>query len=365
MLAMKNIVFLIFHIFVALVKIMRPGGAKSLIAENIALRQQLMASMRSRKRSPNLGTTDRVIFGFLGSLISQNRLKKLAIVIKSTTFLRLHKALINRKYNKLFSKKLPKKPGRKGPQQELVNAIIEMKKRNPTFGYLRIAMQIYQAFGIKLDAGVVRRVLAKYYKPTNSGDDGPSWLSIIGHMKDSLWSIDFFRVESIHLCSYWVMLIMDQFSRRIVGFSVHKGDMDGVAICCMFNRLISQKQLPKYLSSDNDPLFQFHRWRSNLRVLDIEEIKSVPYTPISHPYVERLIGTIRREYLDRLFFWDERDLENKLILFQNYYNECRAHSSLHGELPITRETEDKNMISLSQYGWKSHGNKLFNLPMAA
>ena len=265
----------------------------------------------------------------------------------------------------MFSKKSQKKPGRKGPQQEIVNAIIEMKKRNPMFGYLRIVMQIYQAFGIKLDAGIVRRVLAKYYNPTNHGDDGPSWLSIIGHMKDSLWSIDFFRVESIHLRSHWVMLVMDQFTRRIIGFSVHRGDMDGVSICCMFNRIISQNRLPKYLSSDNDPLFQFHRWRANLRILDIEEIKSVPYTPISHPFVEQLIGTIRREYLDRLFFWNEHDLENKLNVFQDYYNEIRAHSSLQGELPNAVGVKAKNVISLHRYCWKSHCNKLFNLPIAA
>jgi transposase InsO family protein len=325
-------------------KITRPGGSKAMIAENIALRHQLMVSMRYRKRAPNLSTGDRVIFGLLGSFISHNRLKKLALVIKPITILKLHKALINRKYKNLFSKQSRKKPGQKGPQQEIVNAIIEMKKRNVSFGYLRIAMQIYQAFGIKLDAGVVRRVLVKHYNPTNNGDDGPSWLSIIGHMKDSLWSIDFFRVESIHLRSHWVMLVMDQFTRRIIGFSVHRGDMDGVSICCMFNRIMSQKQLPKYLSSDNDPLFQFYRWRANLRVLDIEEIKSVPYTPISHPFVERLIGTIRREYLDRLFFWNERDLENKLNIFQDYYNESRAHSSLQGELPDAIGVKGKNVI---------------------
>ncbi len=60
--------------------------------------------------------------------------------------------------------------------------------------------------------------------------------------------------------------------------------------------------LPKYLSSDNDPLFRFHRWRSNLRIMEVKEIKSVPYSPMSHPFVERLIGSIRRELLDKTLF---------------------------------------------------------------
>jgi len=71
-----------------------------------------------------------------------------------------------------------------------------MKKRNPRFGYLRIAMQIQHAFGIELDKGVVKRVLDKHYRPAAPGNDGPSWLTFIGQTKDSLWSLDFFRCES-------------------------------------------------------------------------------------------------------------------------------------------------------------------------
>jgi hypothetical protein len=63
----------------------------------------------------------------------------------------------------------------------------------------------------------------------------------------------------------------------------------------MFNKIISSRTLPKRLSSDNDPLFTFQKWQANLRILEIEEIKSIPYTPISHPFVERLIRTIREE----------------------------------------------------------------------
>ena len=87
---------------------------------------------------------------------------------------------------------------------------------------------------------------------------------------------------------------------------MHAGHMDGISICRMFNRIIANNNLPAYLSSDHDPLFTFHRWRANLRVLDIKEIKTIPFIPISHPFVERLVGTIRREYIDQLFFWNEK-----------------------------------------------------------
>ena len=72
---------------------------------------------------------------------------------------------------------------------------------------------------------------------------------------------------------------MDQFTRRIIGFGVHAGDVDGIALCCMFNSAISNQGVPRYLSSDNDPLFRYRRWKANLRILEIDEIKSIPYTP--------------------------------------------------------------------------------------
>lgn len=125
----------------------------------------------------------------------------------------------------------------------------------------------------------------KHYRPGDSGTTGPSWLTFIAHAKDSLWSVDLFRCESILLCSHWVMLVMDVFTRRIVGFGVESGDIDGVSACQMFNRASSSQGLPKHVSTDHDPLFRFHRWLANLRVLQIEEIKSVPYAPVSHPFV--------------------------------------------------------------------------------
>jgi hypothetical protein len=71
----------------------------------------------------------------------------------------------------------------------------------------------------------------------------------------------------------------------------------------MFGRIVGRSAPPTRLSSDNDPLFAFHRWKANLRILEIAEIKTVPYVPLSHPFIERLIGTIRREFLDQVPFW--------------------------------------------------------------
>src|SRR6516225_2284783 len=126
---------------------------------------------------------------------------------------------------------------------------------------------------------------------------------------------------------------MDQFTRRIIGFGVHRGIVDGVALCRMFHRAIRGQSPPKYLSSDHDPLYRFHQWQANLRVLEVTEIKTVPYVALSHPFVERLIDTMRREYLDRILFWTTADLETKLFDFQHYFNGNRTHAGLKGRLP--------------------------------
>ncbi len=129
-----------------------------------------------------------------------------------------------------------------------------------------------------------------------------------------------FRCESICLQTHWVWVVMDQFTRRIIGFGIKAGDVDGRALCCMFDHAISQQDSPKYLSFDNDPLFLYRPWQANLRTLDVEQIKAVPCVPLSHPFVERLIGTVRRKFLDQIWFWNVTDLQRKLDSFRDYYN---------------------------------------------
>ena len=115
-----------------------------------------------------------------------------------------------------------------------------------------------------------------------------------------------------------------------------------------------------------DPLFLYHQWQANLRILEVEEIKTVPYTPISHPFVERLIGTIRREYLDHLFFWNAQDLERKLVNFRQYYNRNRVHQSLAGDTPAVVSGNSRTQCAeLSHYSWLPHCNGLFQTPIAA
>lgn len=210
-------------------------------------------------------------------------------------------------------------PGPKEPSKEIISAIVSIKQYNPGFCCPRIAQQINLPLGLKLGKGIMRRLLVTHCRPDPS-NHGPSSLTTIGHAKDSLWGLDLFHCESILLKSHWIMAVMDQYTRRIIGFGVHAGHVDGQALCQIFNQTTSGQGGPKYLSSDNDPLFQYHRWNANLRVLDIEEIKSVPHVQVSHPFIERLIGSIQRELTDQTLLWTATTLQNKLQNYQCYFN---------------------------------------------
>jgi transposase InsO family protein len=172
------------------------------------------------------------------------------------------------------------------------------------------------------------------------------------------------RCESATLRTHWVLVIMDQYTRPIIGFGVHAGTVDGVALCRMFNRALrGQLWMPNYLSSDHDPLYKFHQWQANLRILEVTEIKSVPCVPLSHPFVERLIGTIRREYLDHTLFWTTADLENKLLEFRTYFNHHRTHTSRDGQTPDTPAS--RPVANLRSFRWQPHCRGLFQTPVAA
>ena len=196
--------------------------------------------------------------------------------------------------------------------------------------------------------------------------NGPSWLTFIGHTSDSLWSVDLFRCESIVLRRYWVLVVMDQLTRRLVGLGVQCGDVTAADDCRMFNAAICGHGVPQDLSTDHGPVFEAHRWAANLRILEIDEIKRVPHVPLSHPFVERLIGTVRREFLDQVLFWNTRGLERKLTEFQVYCNEERSHASSNGHTPLTFVTGHTAVpADLNHVHWVSHCRNLVQLPIVA
>ena len=359
---MRDPIILLVHLIATLARLMGPGGLRSVVAESLLVKHQLLILNRSRHRAPNLRVSDRILAGVCALFMRPARVIPLGDRAQTVDDPELpSNVCATRKYRlAVFTEAPPHRPPRVRPKT-LVDAIVDMKRRNPRWGCPRIAQQIALAFAVDIDKDVVRRVLATHYRPApRSG--GPSWLTFLGHAKDSLWSIDLFRCESATLRSHWVLVVMDQYTRRIVGFGIHAGTVNGRALCRMFNHAIRGLSRPKRLSSDHDPLYRFHQWCANLRVLQVTEVKSVPYVPLSHPFVERLIGTLRRECVDQLLFWSASDLEDKLVAFQDFYNAHRAHASLDGRTPVPIR---KDVARLDRYRWDAHCRGLYQTPIAA
>src|SRR5215472_9546205 len=179
---MRDLAIVFVHLIVTLARLARPGGLRSVVAESVLARHQLLILNRGRKRAPNLHARDRIIFGLCTLFMRPARVLRSAIVLKPSTLLHLHSALRKGKYRMLFSPRRRRRPGPKGPDKDLIEAVVAMKRRNPGWGCPRIAQQIALAFGVEIDKDVVRRVLSAHYRP-ESDPGGPSWLTFLGHTK--------------------------------------------------------------------------------------------------------------------------------------------------------------------------------------
>jgi putative transposase len=148
---MRDMFTLFLHVIVILFRLARPGGLRSVVAESVLMRHQVLILNRDRKRAPNLLTSDRITAGLCTLLMRLERVLRSAGVLKVSTLMHFHKMLTKQKYHLLFSPKGRSRPGPKGPRKEWIDAVVEMKRRNLTWGCKRIAQQITLAFGVDID----------------------------------------------------------------------------------------------------------------------------------------------------------------------------------------------------------------------
>ena len=159
---MKDVFVLLAHLLTTVARILGPGGTRAVMAESLLVKQQLLIVSRARQRAPNLTALDRFLLGFWTLFLPPGRIPKSAVSIRPSTILKFHRCLLQRKYRALFSSARKRKPGPKGPSKALVQAIVELKRRNPRFGCPRIALILAKTFGIEIDKDVVRRILLRH-----------------------------------------------------------------------------------------------------------------------------------------------------------------------------------------------------------
>ena len=159
---MKDLLVLLGHLLTTVAKLLGPGGAKTIVADSLLMKQQLLVINRSRRRIPNLSALDRFLLGFWSLFLNPRHIQRVAVIIRPSTLLKFHDLLKKRKYRLLYSSECKRKPGPKGPSRELIQAIDALKLRNPHIGCRRIAQQMARIFGAPIDKDQVRRGLAEH-----------------------------------------------------------------------------------------------------------------------------------------------------------------------------------------------------------
>ena len=195
---MRDLFILVAHLLTTIATLLGPGGAHAVVANSLLMKQQLLVINRHRKRAPRLTPLDRFLLGFWSLFLIHRRIHQAAVVIRPSTLLKFHQFLIQGKYRLLYTSSKSGKPGPKDPSQEIINVVVELKRRNPRFGcprIARIAQQINHAFGTSIDKDVVRRILATHYPQFSGGGSGPSGLTFMGTLKIVFGALTYFAAN--------------------------------------------------------------------------------------------------------------------------------------------------------------------------
>ena len=292
-----------------------------LAAENMALRQQLLVLRRSVQR-PKVNRADRIFWSWLSRLWSGWR--SALLLVQPETVVRWH-----RQGFKLYWRwKSRKKQGRPVVDREIRDLIRRLCRENPTWGAPRMLSEL-----LLLGHEVAESTAAKYMvrQPKRPSQNGRTFLE--NHV-GQIVAIDFFTVPTITFRVLYVFLVLWHDRRRIVHFNVTTNPT-AQWVAQQIVEAFPFEETPRFLLRDRDGIYGDY-FQDPVEHLGIEEVLIAFRSPWQSPYVERLIGSIRRECLDHLIVVNEDHLRRTLSEFFTYYHEARAHLSLERNSPIPR-----------------------------
>ena len=232
-----------------------------------------------------------------------------------------------------------------GPQ----NARIDPHDANPTWGAPRIRNELAK-IGINVSRSTVAKYMVRQRKPPS-----PTWRTFLdNHVKD-LVSLDFFVVPTATFRVLFILLVLAHDQRRILHFNVTSSP-SAAWTAQQVVQAFPGDSAPRYLLRDRDCIYGEY-FRRRVKNLGIKEVLSAARSPWQNPYVERLIGSIRRECLDRVILLNEQHLRRILRSYLEYYHRSRCHLSLDGDAPVPRAVQGPEMgqvIELSEVGGLHH-----------
>jgi transposase InsO family protein len=311
--------------------------------EILALRHQLVVLQRSVKR-PKLTAADRLLWAWLSRVWADWR--SALVIVKPETVIAWH-----RKGFRLFWtwKVRCGQSGRPPVPKDIRDLIRKMSRQNPLWGAPRIHGELLK-LGIDIGETSVSKYLVRHRKPPSQ-----TWRTFLENHVKTMVSIDFFTVPTIRFQVLYVFLVLAHDRRRIAHFNV-TAHPTAEWTAQQLREAFPFEQIPRYLLRDRDCIFG-GAFRKHVNAMGIKEVLSAPRSPWQRAYVERVIGTIRRECLDHVIVFNEASLHRHVKSFMAYYHESRTHLSLAKDAPQSRPVQGPEVgriVAIPQVGGLHH-----------
>ena len=312
--------------------------------ENVALRHQIGVLHRSARKRPKLTSRDRLFWVCLSRLWRDWH--STLVIVKPETVVAWH-----RKGFRLFWtwKVRHGQPGRPVIARETRDLIRKMCRENPGWGAPRIHGELLK-LGIDIGETSVSKYMVRCPKPPSQ-----TWRTFLENHLTQMVSIDFFTVPTIRFHVLYVFLVLAHDRRRIIHFNVTShptAEWTGQQL----REAFPFDQFPRYLLRDRDAIFG-NDFRDQVQDMGIEELLSTRRSPWQRAYVERVIGSIRRECLDHVIVFRESSLRRTLASYFDYYHRSRTHLSLGKDSPEPRPIqppESGPVVAVPQVGGLHH-----------
>src|ERR1017187_4874706 len=300
--------------------------------ENLALRHQLGVLRRSVKR-PRLTTVDRFLWAWLCEV--WNDWRSSLMIVKPETVIAWH-----RKSFRLFWtwKVRHGQPGRPAIPPEVRDLIRKMSRENPLWGAPRIHGELLK-LGFDIGETSVGKYIVRRRKPPSQ-----TWRTFLENHVKGMVSVDFFTVPTLRFQILYVFLVLAHDRRRIVHFGVTAHPTAEWTVQ-QLREAFPWDTAPRYLLRDRDSIFG-RDFVTQVKAMGIKEVLSAPRSPCQRAYVERVVGTFRRECLDHVVVFTEASLYQHVKLFTAYYHESRTHLSLGKDTPEPRPVQPIELGSI-------------------
>jgi putative transposase len=297
----------------------------SLCLEHLALRHQL-AVYRQTVYRPSLRWTDRVFWGWLSRL--WRGWPDALVFVQPRTVIAWQQQRVRDHWRRLSEQGTP---GRPAVAKEVRTLIQAMWQANPTWGSPRIVGE-FRKVGIEVTKSTVETYRMRLSKPPS-----PTWKTFLTNHVQDLVALDFFVVPTVSCKVLFVLLIMAHHRRRVLHVSITAHPTAAWTAQQVVDAF-PWDEAPGYLLRDRDRIYGAS-FRQRVRHMGIEAALIAPRSPWQNPYVERLIGSIRRECLDHVIVLHERHLRRLLTGYFRYYHDWRTHRALDMDCPLPRPVQ--------------------------